>query len=68
MGSGDGYTGFRWEIRGKGEFEKPGADGGIILRWIFRKFKNGFMDCIELAQNMDRCWALVNAVLNLRVM
>jgi hypothetical protein len=26
----------------------------------------GDMDCIELAQDMDRLWALVNAVMNLR--
>jgi len=25
------------------------------------------MDWIDLAQNKDRCWALVNAVMNLRV-
>jgi len=27
----------------------------------------GVMDWIGLAQNRERCWALVNAVMNLRV-
>jgi len=27
----------------------------------------GHIDCIELAQDRDRCWTLVNAVMNLRV-
>jgi hypothetical protein len=39
----------------------------IILRWIFRKWDVGVMDWIELAQERDRWWALVNAVMNLRV-
>ena len=44
-----------------------GVDGRIILRWIFRKWDVGFMDWIELVQDRDRWWALVNAVMNLRV-
>jgi hypothetical protein len=28
---------------------------------------SGCMDWIDLAQNRDRCWALVNAVINFRV-
>jgi len=41
--------------------------GWIILRWIFRKWNVGDMDWIELAQDRERWWALVNAVMNLRV-
>jgi len=39
----------------------------MILRWIFRKWDVGGMDWNELAQNRDRWWALVNAVMNLPV-
>jgi hypothetical protein len=38
-----------------------------ILRWIFRKWDGGGMDWIDLAQDMDRWQALVNAVRNLCV-
>jgi hypothetical protein len=60
--------GFVWENLKKREyFERPGLDGRIILRWIFRKCDFGGMDWIELAQDRDRWRALVNAVINLRV-
>ena len=44
-----------------------GVDGRIILGQIFRKLDVGGMDWIELAQDRDRWRALVNAVMNLRV-
>jgi hypothetical protein len=44
----------------------PGVDGRIILRRIFGKWDGG-MNWIELAQDRDRWWALVNVVMNLRV-
>jgi hypothetical protein len=47
--------------------EEPRIDGRIILKWIFDRFDVGSIDWIDLAQEMDRCWALVNAVMNLRV-
>jgi len=45
----------------------PGVDGRIILRWIFRKYDVWGMDWIELVQDRDRWWALVTAVMSLRV-
>jgi hypothetical protein len=45
----------------------PGLDGRIILKWIFRKWDVGGTDWIELAQNRDRCRALVHTVMNLGV-
>jgi len=44
----------------------PSVDGRIILRWIIRKWDGG-MHWIELAQDRDKWWALVNAVMNFRV-
>jgi hypothetical protein len=41
----------------------PGIDGKIILIWIFRK---GIWRH-DLAQDRDRWWALVNAVINLQI-
>jgi hypothetical protein len=46
---------------GKNHLEDPGVDGRIILRWIFRKWE-GAMDWIDLAQDRDTWWTLVNEV------
>jgi len=54
------------ERRSAYHLKDPGIDGRIILRWIFRKWDGG-MDWIALAEDRDRCRALVNAVMNLRV-
>jgi hypothetical protein len=47
----------------------PGVDGRIILRWVFRKWDVGCggMDRIELAKDMDKWLAFVNAIMSLRV-
>jgi hypothetical protein len=47
--------------------EDPGVDGRIILKWIFRKWDGG-LDWIDLAQDRDRWRAVLNAVMNLRVL
>jgi hypothetical protein len=42
MGRGEAYTVFWWRnLREKDHWEEPGADGRIILRWIFRKWDVG---------------------------
>ena len=41
-------------------------DGMLILKWILRK-SDGGVEWIDLDQDMDGWWALVNAVMNLRV-
>jgi hypothetical protein len=44
----------------------PGIEGRITLKYIFKKW-DGIMYWIDLAQNRGRWWALVNAIMNLRV-
>ena len=38
-----------------------------MVRWIFKKWNGGGMEWIDLAEDRDRWWALVNAVMNLQV-
>jgi len=47
--------------------EDPGLGGRIILRWIFKKWDWGCMVWIDLAEDRERCRALVNAVMNHRI-
>jgi len=53
-------------LREGDHLEDPSVDGMIILRWIFRKWNGGGMDWIDLAQDWDRWWALIDAEMNLR--
>jgi len=63
-GRGEVRTGFWWgNLRDRDHLKNPGIDGRMILRWIFRKWGGG-MDWIYLADNRDRWWAVVNAVMN----
>jgi hypothetical protein len=67
MGKREVHTGFWWgDLREGYHLGDPGVDGRIILKWICKKWDGG-MDWIELAQDRDRCRALANAVMNLRV-
>ena len=47
--------------------EDPSLNWRKILRWIFRKW-DGSVYQIDLAQDMDRWRAVVNAVMNLRIL
>ena len=59
------YAGSWWgDLRERNHLEDLGADGRKVLRWIVG---GGDKDWLELAQDRDRCWALVSAVMNLRV-
>ena len=62
---GDRTDAYRVLVRrpdGKRPFGRP----RIILKWIFKKW-DGSMYWIDMAQDMDRWRALVNAVIKLRV-
>jgi hypothetical protein len=50
----------------KSHLENPGLEGGIILKWIFRKW-NGGHKWIDLSQDRARWRALVNVVMQLKV-
>jgi hypothetical protein len=47
--------------------EDPGVDGKMIFKLIFKKWDGGGMDWIDMAQDRDRWWAVVSAVMNLQV-
>jgi hypothetical protein len=51
---------------GSNHLEDPEVDAMIILKWILETWDGG-MYWIDLVQNRDRWWAVVNAVTNLRV-
>jgi hypothetical protein len=66
-GRGGACTGFWWgNMRERDQWGDPGADGRIILRWIFRRWDVGMWT--ELGwPKIDRWRTLVSAVMNLRV-
>jgi hypothetical protein len=68
VGEGEVCTGF-WcgNLRERDHLQDPGVDGTIILRWIFRKW-NGGMDWTDMAQDRDMWRAIVNVVMDLRVL
>ena len=47
--------------------EEPSREGRIMLKWICNKLDDG-IDWIDLAEDRDRWGALVNAVMNLRIL
>jgi transposase len=66
---GEGRGAYRIVVgrpEGRRPLGKPRLDGRLIIKWIFKSGMGG-MDWIDMAQDRDRWWALVSAVMNLRV-
>ena len=58
---------FWWgNLKKRGHLEDLGVKGRIILQWTLQNFVRD-MEVFDLAQDMDRWQALVNAVMNLWV-
>jgi len=52
------HTRFWWgNLKKRGQFEDPGVNGIVILRWIFRSWIRR-MDWIDLTQDKDRWRAI----------
>ena len=67
MGDRSGaYRALVGETSEGGHLEDIGRNGRIILKWIFKKCSGG-REWIDLALDRDCSWAVVNAVINLRV-
>ena len=60
------YRVFVRKLEAKRPLEDPGLDVRIILKLTFRKW-DWDMDWFVLAQDRNRWWALVNAVMKHRV-
>jgi hypothetical protein len=57
------YTGFWWgNLRKRDHLNDPGTNSRI-----FRKWDGGGTDWTDLAQDRGRCWAIVNADMNIWV-
>jgi hypothetical protein len=54
-------------VRERHQWGDPGVDGYDNIKMDLQEVGCGGMGWIELAQNRDRLWSLVNAVMNLRV-
>jgi hypothetical protein len=53
---------------GENHLEDRGVDGRMGLKWILERLVRGVVEWIHLAQDRDRWRALVNAVMNFRVL
>jgi hypothetical protein len=60
--------GFGWGIpQGKSPFGRPRRRWEENIKMDLREVGWGYIDWIDLAQDRDRWWALVNMVMNHRV-
>jgi len=52
------------DLRESYHFKDTGIDESIIFKFIFKKWNWEGMDWIDLVQNSDKFWGLVNVVKN----
>ena len=64
----EAYTGFWWgKLRERDTLGDPRRRWGDNIKMGLQEMGCSGMEWIELAEGSDRWWALVNAVMNLRV-
>jgi len=67
-GKGEMLTGFWWgNLKERDHFEELGVTQRIILEWILKKVGWEDMDWINLAQNRNKWFAVLNTVVKLWV-
>jgi hypothetical protein len=63
------HIGYWWESqKERDHWEDQDVGGWTILKWILEREVWNDMDWIDLAQDRDRWRALVNTIMNLRVL
>ena len=68
IGGGKVSTAFWWRnARERSPLENLGMDWICSIKWIFKKW-DGDMDWVDLTQARDRWRAVVNVVMNFRVL
>ena len=67
MGEERGCIGSWWGNRRERPLERPRRRWVDKIRMDLQEVGCGYMDWIGLAQDRDRCWTLVSAVMNLHV-
>jgi hypothetical protein len=68
MGRLETYTGFWWgKLKERDHLGRPRHRWEDNIKIYLQEVGCRFVDWIELAQDRDRWWALVTAVMNLRV-
>ena len=55
-------------VKERDQLENLGVYGSMILKVIFKRWVRRTSNWIWLAQDRDRGWAVVNAVMNFRVL
>jgi len=66
-GGGEMYTGVWWENLRERPLGKPRHRWEDNIKMDLQEVRCGGMDWIELAQDRDRWWAIVNMMMNFQI-